>query len=136
MLAGASNTARLDSRIEFVLRKMEDGDDCPNLEELASSLDMSKSYLRHLFKQEVGMPPNRYIKLVRLNKLRALLTYSLIQVKQAIVVSGLSDFSHTVRDYKLLYGQTPSQTKRARQCGKQPTESQFRQQNSHSGQQK
>jgi len=103
---------QLDHRIQFVLGKMEECacQKCPDLREFASALGISGSYLRHLFKKEVGVPPNRYLKLIRLEKLRALLICHPIQIKQAIAASGLTDFSHTVRDYKALYGQTPSQT--------------------------
>jgi len=103
---------RVDSRVEQVITQMNERacQGCPDLNEFAHSVNMSLSHLRHLFKREVGVSPNRYLKLMRLEKLRSLLMGSKIQIKQAIAASGLSDFSHGVRDYKALYGQTPLQT--------------------------
>jgi transcriptional regulator GlxA family with amidase domain len=105
-------TKKIDRRIELIIRRMHQcgSQGCPDLSEMARSLDMSLSHLRHLFKRELGVSPSRYLKVMRLEKLRRLLMGSKIQIKQAIAASGLSDFSHTVRDYKALYGQTPLET--------------------------
>jgi len=94
------------------MSKLSDTDDSasPDLAKLAIALNISVSYLRHIFSKEVGIPPGRYLKLTRLARLRALLKDSNLRVKEAIAASGLSDFSHAVRDYKTVYGQTPSQT--------------------------
>ena len=95
-----------------MMSKLSDTDDSasPDLAKLAIALNISVSYLRHIFSKEVGIPPGRYLKLTRLARLRALLKDSNLRVKEAIAASGLSDFSHAVRDYKTVYGQTPSQT--------------------------
>lgn len=108
----------MDHRIQLVLARMEESacKGCPSIVELASTLGISESHLRHLFKIHVGVSPKRYLKLVRLEKLRATLTCPVVEIKQAIAISGFSDLSHAVRDYKTRYGQTPGQTRRLAQC--------------------
>jgi len=79
----------VDCRIQYVIAKINERvcRDCPDLQELARTLNISPSHLRHLFKHEVGVSPNKYIKLMRLEKLRALLMGSKIQIKEAIAVT-------------------------------------------------
>lgn len=46
-----------------------------------------------------------------MERARQLLLNSFLSVKEIAGVVGINDISHFVRDYKALYGQTPSQTR-------------------------
>lgn len=52
-----------------------------NLEEIATSMDISYSWMRKKFKQVVGISPNQYILQLRLQKARDLLTTTDNQIK-------------------------------------------------------
>jgi len=80
--------------------------------QIASSLNLSESRFRHLFKQELGISPTQYLKIVRLGQARELLTSSFLTIKEVAVRVGFNDISHFVRDYKNLFGQTPSEARR------------------------
>jgi len=103
-----------DSRIRWVIEELEvllnEDSSKLTLSDLAGRLNLSVSRLRHLFRDEVGVSPGRYHKLLRLKRLRNLLVQSNLCVKEAIAASGFSDFSHTVRDYKAFFGLSPHQT--------------------------
>jgi transcriptional regulator GlxA family with amidase domain len=77
---------------------------------IAKRLNISTSRLRHLFKEELGLPPSRYLKLARLQAAHRLLLESFLSVKEVTTAVGIVDVSHFVRDYKQLYGETPTQT--------------------------
>jgi transcriptional regulator GlxA family with amidase domain len=78
------------------------------IKEIAATLHISSSHLRHLFKKEVGMAPAHYVKVVRLQRAKKLLENTFLSVKEIMAEVGISDPSHFVRDYKELYGETPS----------------------------
>jgi len=81
---------------------------------IARSVNLSTSRLRHLFTVEAGMSPMHYVRLVRLEQARRLMLQSFLSVKEVMGHSGFSDISHFVREYKRVFGETPSQTRRAR----------------------
>jgi len=82
-----------------------------HVSDIAADLNLSSSRFRHLFKQELGLSPKRYLKLTRLNRAKKLLENSFLRVKEITTVLGVNDVSHFVRDYKAFYRQTPSQTR-------------------------
>jgi AraC family transcriptional regulator of arabinose operon len=79
--------------------------------QLAKSVHLSSSRLRHLFKSELGLTITRYRKLLRLEKARDLLRTSFLEVKEIAGIVGFGDVSHFVRDYKMTYGETPTETR-------------------------
>ena len=81
------------------------------LGDISTALNLSGSRLRHLFRQELGMSPKHYLRLARLEQAKELLEHSFLRVKEITALVGVNDVSHFVRDYKALYGQTPSQTR-------------------------
>ena len=58
-----------------------------------------------------GLLPRRYIRLVQLRKAKRLLEESFLTVKEVAAEVGMNDISHFGREYKLHYGQTPSETR-------------------------
>jgi len=79
---------------------------------MASMVNLSASHLSHLFMREAQVSPQRFAKLVRMQHAKHLLETSFRTVKQVMTDSGFSDASHFVRDFKRLYGKSPSQHRR------------------------
>ena len=82
-----------------------------SLSSIAKHLNLSLSRFRHLFSGEVGISPVRYSRLQRLARARELLRSSSLRVKEIAGVLGFNDVSHFVRNYKLRFRETPSQTR-------------------------
>jgi len=77
------------------------------LDELASNSNLSKYHFLRVFKQEFGMTPHNFIVNQRVNK-----AYELIKngtsISQASLEVGFNDQSHLSRNFKKIYGYTPS----------------------------
>ena len=79
-----------------------------SLAEFAQSVNLSVWRLCHIFKSDVGMPPIRYLRLLRMERAKDLLESSFLSVKEIAYQVGLNDESHFVRDFKTTYGYTPA----------------------------
>ena len=79
-----------------------------SLAELAQSVNLSVWRLSHIFKSDVGMPPIRYLRLLRMERAKNLLESSFLSVKEIAFQVGLNDESHFVRDFKSTYGFSPA----------------------------
>ena len=79
-----------------------------SLGEFAQSVNLSVWRLCHIFKSDVGMPPIRYLRLLRMERAKALLESSFLSVKEIAFRVGLNDESHFVRDFKSTYGFSPA----------------------------
>jgi transcriptional regulator GlxA family with amidase domain len=82
-----------------------------SLETLASSVNLSRWYLSHLFKDEMRMSPVQYIKSVRLQEAKQLLETTSLSVKEVMAKVGIMDKSHFERDFKKAFGLTPARYK-------------------------
>ena len=78
------------------------------LTEFAHSVNLSVWRLSHIFKSDVGMPPIKYLKLLRMERAKGLLESSFLSVKEIAFQVGLNDESHFVRDFKTTYGHSPT----------------------------
>ncbi len=99
-----------DSRIVKALDLMRQGDPI-KATDIAGALNLSVSRLRHLFKQETGISMKQFQKLLRLSCARELVENSFLTIKEITVLVGVTDVSHFTRDFKALYGKTPSQAR-------------------------
>lgn len=79
-----------------------------SLAEFAQSVNLSVWRLCHIFKSDVGMPPIRYLRLMRMERAKELLESSFLSVKEIAFQVGLNDESHFVRDFKSTYGFSPA----------------------------
>ncbi|HEU4766716.1 MAG TPA: helix-turn-helix transcriptional regulator [Pyrinomonadaceae bacterium] len=79
-----------------------------SLAEFAQSVNLSVWRLCHIFKSDVGMPPMRYLRLLRMERAKYLLESSFLSVKEIAYRVGLTDESHFVRDFKSTYGSSPA----------------------------
>lgn len=82
------------------------------LEEFAQAVNLSQARLRYLFKAETGVTPAQYLKSLRMRKAKELLEETFLNVKQIMLQVGVKDQSHFVRDFRDLYGHTPTEYRR------------------------
>ena len=99
-----------DPRIQRALDLLQENR-VPQSDNVAMALNLSSSRFRHLFKEELGISPHHYLTSVRLRRARELLKNSFLRVKEIAALVGVNDVSHFVRDYKMLFGETPTQTR-------------------------
>ena len=99
----------MDKRVEKIIQMMrEDVRGELSLGEFAQSVNLSVWRLCHIFKSDVGMPPIRYLRLLRMERAKDLLESSFLSVKEIAFQVGLNDESHFVRDFKSTYGFSPA----------------------------
>ena len=99
----------MDKRVEKIIQMMrEDVRGELSLTEFAQSVNLSVWRLCHIFKSDVGMPPIRYLRLLRMARAKDLLESSFLSVKEIAYQVGLNDESHFVRDFKSTYGFSPA----------------------------
>ena len=99
----------LDKRVEKIIEMMrEDVSGELSLGEFAQSVNLSVWRLCHLFKSDIGMPPMRYLRVLRMERAKGLLESSFLSVKEIGFRVGLTDESHFVRDFKATYGLSPA----------------------------
>jgi AraC-like DNA-binding protein len=79
------------------------------LSRLAESVNLSTTRLCYLFKAETGTPPGRYLRTLRMQDATTLLVDTFLSVKEIIARVGFTDESHFVRDFKKMYGVTPTE---------------------------
>jgi transcriptional regulator GlxA family with amidase domain len=91
------------------------------IKEIAATLHISSSHLRHLFKKELGVAPTHYVKVLRLRKAKKLIENTFLSIKEIMAAVGISDLSHFVRDYKEHCGETPSQARARAQRTRLPS---------------
>ncbi|HKQ50961.1 MAG TPA: AraC family transcriptional regulator [Pyrinomonadaceae bacterium] len=99
----------MDHRVRTVIALMEEHlrQDWP-ASRWAQFVNISPSRLHQLFKDETGVPPARYLRLLRMGRAKKLLETSYLSVKEVMARVGLADESHFVRDFKRSYGCTPA----------------------------
>jgi transcriptional regulator GlxA family with amidase domain len=97
-------------RVKRVIELMEgDPSRAFSLGEMAEFVNLSPPYFCYLFKSITGVPPARYLKSLRMQQAATLLTSTFLSVKEIVRRVGCTDESHFVRDFKRIYGVTPSE---------------------------
>ena len=76
---------------------------------LSKNVNLTPARLRELFKKETGRSPMQYLKDLRLREAEKLIGSTFLSIKEVAVLTGASDVSHFVRDFKTRYGSTPSE---------------------------
>ncbi len=69
---------------------------------LAARAGLSCGYFRAVFKRATGLPPQRYVKRLRLKAARHLLEATRLNLKEIMARTGFSDASHFVKDFRRL----------------------------------
>ncbi|MGH9311274.1 MAG: helix-turn-helix domain-containing protein [Vicinamibacterales bacterium] len=100
----------MDPRVARTIAVMDEALDRPlSLVELAVMVNLSRSQLARLFKEQTGTSPARYLHELRLARARLLLERTFLSVKQVMACVGLNDPSHFSRDFRHQYGFPPSE---------------------------
>ena len=100
----------MDQRIFKVVGLMRDNIHLGvSLEALAQAVNLSPSRLHQVFKDETGMSPAKYLKVLRLEQAKTLLEGSFLSVKEIRGRVGFGDQSHFARDFKAHFGLTPTE---------------------------
>ena len=78
-----------------------------DLKSLAKRACMHPAYFAHLFKQEVGIPPHRYILQRKINKAKDFLCQYSEPLVYTATELGFQDYSHFRRTFMQIAGETP-----------------------------
>jgi AraC-like DNA-binding protein len=81
---------------------------------MAQLVNLSSPRLCYLFKSESGISASRYLKLLRMKEATVLLSTTFLSVKEIMVRVGFGDESHFVKDFKKIYGMTPTEYRKSR----------------------
>lgn len=85
-----------------------------NIQVLAKNAGFSQTYLTHKFKDEVGMPPSKYIQEQRIRLAKKMLASSSKPVSEIAMDVGVTDVSYFSRLFKKCTGQSPSDFRKPR----------------------
>ena len=109
----------MDWRVTHALEVMRrDFHEPLTVSDLARQVNLSVSRFAHLFQQEIGCSPARYLRTLRLDEAHALATRSALSVKEIMARVGFNDPSHFARDFKRRHGASPRKVRaRARSPG-------------------
>jgi AraC-like DNA-binding protein len=80
-----------------------------DLGQIARSMNISASRLRHLIKDEAGISPLQYLKAQRIRRAIELLENSFLNIYQVMTSVGFKDLSHFTRVFKSIHGLPPAQ---------------------------
>ena len=106
---GAAKDPRIQRALELLQQNYAHRND--DVAMTLNTLNLSASRFRHLFKEELGISPHHYLLCARLYRARELFENSFLRVKEIAALVGVNDLSHFVRDYKMFFAETPTQTR-------------------------
>ena len=98
------------ARIRDLVESRSEGDEPPDVEEMCAAAAMSRRSLQNLFSAELGMRPSHYVRALRLNAARKRIR-SGGSVTEAATAFGFWHFGRFAQDYRLQFGELPSQTR-------------------------
>jgi AraC-like DNA-binding protein len=81
-------------------------------QDLSRHLHLSTRRVHHLFHEHFGLSPGQIFKLRRMQKAKELLASTFDSVKEVMAAVGFNDLSHFVRDFKQIYGKSPSELRK------------------------
>jgi AraC-like DNA-binding protein len=77
--------------------------------ELSKTLNINRSYLYRIFKEEIGLSPSEYLNNYRIDRARHLLIESDMPISQIAMSTGFSTFSSFYRLFRLKYNMSARQ---------------------------
>ncbi|BFH14377.1 AraC family transcriptional regulator [Paenibacillus melissococcoides] len=100
--------AACNQDIAYITKYIEEhyADDL-SLDGLAAKVYLSPHYLSSMFKKNMGCGLNKYIKNVRMQKAKELLTSTHLKVSDISSAVGYRDVSYFCQNYRDFYGRTP-----------------------------
>lgn len=104
----------MDGRIRWAREQIETHlDQRLTIQWLADNVQLSQSRFAHLFREQVGVSPARYLHRVRMDRARLLLERTSLTVKQVMHQVGCHDPSHFARDFRRHHGFAPREWRAA-----------------------
>jgi len=101
-----------------MMQQLKDGN--LSIVDLSKKVNLSPSRLWQLFRKETGQSPKQYLKTMRMQRARKLLEETFLSIKEIAFLSGSTDISHFVRDFKKGCGVTPKEFRsKSRAIGKE-----------------
>jgi AraC family transcriptional regulator of adaptative response/methylated-DNA-[protein]-cysteine methyltransferase len=94
--------------IKIACKMIDDAEEPPSLEQLATAVDYSPSHFHKLFKQSLGVTPRAYAAMRRANRVRSNLLGS-SSVTDAVYASGYGASSRFYEESEEVLGMKPSQ---------------------------
>lgn len=85
----------------------------PTNDFLASLCSISCVYFRKLFNKKFGMPPSKYITMLRIQRAKGLIISDFVSLADVASSCGFSNIYHFSKVFKQVTGMTPTQYKRA-----------------------
>jgi AraC family transcriptional regulator len=82
--------------------------------DLARRVNLSPWHFSRLFKVETSISPKQYIRRFKITRAEYLLRQSFLTVKEIAAEVGFGDRSHFSRDFKMFWGQSPSEVRRGK----------------------
>ena len=108
LLSQQQFTPSFDNRITTVIDFLEQNlANNIELKQMADIACLSLSQFKTLFKQQIGKTPGQYLTAIRMEKARALLTYSDMPVSIVAEQVGYGDLSAFSRRFSESFGQSP-----------------------------
>lgn len=106
---GANTDFRLRRAFEYAKSNLQLDLSLPRL---AMVTNLSVWHICRLFRDELGISPARYVKLLRLRCAADLLVNTPLSVKEVAAAVGINDVSHFVRDFRNVTGEYPVEYRR------------------------
>jgi AraC-like DNA-binding protein len=80
---------------------------------LAREVNLSPSRFSHLFQEQIGISPARYLHALRMVRARILIERTFLSIKEVMAHVGCNDPSHFSRDFRHFHGASPRQWRAA-----------------------
>lgn len=103
------NLPGADGRIRVAIEQIGrfDGGVANTIKQLAASVGLSTSRFAHLFRDQTGLTPAQFLKLVKLREAVRLLEHTELSVKEVTAQAGFRNSSHFIRTFKSKFSVTP-----------------------------
>lgn len=95
-----------------VLERMNEFDDSPTLQELATESGYSRDHFSRMFQAATGRTPHNYLTHLRLERAQELLKMHKASLIDVALACGFSSHSHMARVFRKFLGVTPSEFQR------------------------
>jgi len=86
--------------------------------DLARAVGLSISRFSHLFRNNVGVSPAKFLGDFRMREAEHLMTTTTLTLKAIFPLVGVTDRSHFIRKFRQLYGLAPSRYRAGRRLPK------------------
>ncbi|MCH4090982.1 GlxA family transcriptional regulator [Acetobacter sp.] len=102
----------VDQRVRRAMMEMEQNmiDPLP-ISSVAKRLGISSRQLERLFQSVLGIRPAVFYRMIRLRYARSLLSQGEMSITQVAIETGFSDCAHFSRQFKTMFGHSPSSVK-------------------------